>query len=666
MVQTRVHQQEAPSGLTATPVLRWGSHVGHLFERADELRDVLAPYFKAGLENNERCLWVTGAPFGPREARTAMRAVMADFDERERSGQIEILDGDAFYDPNEPLPTDALLADLEARAVAAVAAGYEGLRTSGNCAWVGHQNWREFRSYEARVQKSVRGRRMICMCSYRPEKLRAAEMIDVIDCHDLVLRSAQDVGNVRTTEVIRQLSNSLAEPPTLEAWLELDQSILDALPVGFYCCDVDGSILRTNQKATELWGRPGRLLDAGIRFCGSFRLENLDGGFIAPDQTPMARAALHGETFDATEAVVQNPDGRRWVARVHVAPLRDAAGRVVGAVNCFQDITREHEMRAALERQQQTFDLAMVASQMGTWRYTLADNICVYDHNAQRLYDLTEARFLHDEEGVKAKFHADDMDVMWSRVAQALDPEGDGKYEVEYRVKQSDGSWRWLSAWGTVEFEGKGADRRPVAISGASRDLSELKQAEELRRLLVNELKHRVKNTLATVQSIAAQTLRGASDLQVARRALDERIISLSRAHDLLTARDWAGADLTEVVLRAMEPFPAEQVEISGPHLEVPSGHALALSLALHELATNAAKYGALSVQAGRIEIRWLFEPGRLRLIWQERGGPRVSPPARRGFGSRLLEEAISRDLAGGATVEYAPEGVRCELTALI
>jgi two-component sensor histidine kinase len=115
-----------------------------------------------------------------------------------------------------------------------------------------------------------------------------------------------------------------------------------------------------------------------------------------------------------------------------------------------------------------------------------------------------------------------------------------------------------------------------------------------------------------------------------------------------------------------MEPFPTEQVETSGTPVEVSSGHALTLSLVLHELATNAAKYGALSVQGGRVEIRWLGEPGRLRLTWQESGGPRVSPPTRRGFGSRLLEEVIGQDLAGGARVEYAPEGVRCELTALI
>ena len=291
------------------------------------------------------------------------------------------------------------------------------------------------------------------------------------------------------------LQTPVRTPPVVQNVLELDQAILDALPIGIYACDADGQIIRVNRRAIELWGRAPRLLDQAQRFCGSFRVESLEGDFIPPEQTPMARAVLAGESFEGVEAVVWNPDGKRWVARVNVAPLRDADGVMIGAINCFQDVTREHEMRVALERQQRTFDLAMTASKMGTWRYTLADNICIYDENAQRLYGLTEARFLHDEPGVKAKFHPDDMDPMWARVAKALDPEGDGRYDVEYRVKQPDGSWRWLSAWGLVEFEGKGAERKAVAIAGASRDLSQMKQAEELQKLLVNELNHRVKNS---------------------------------------------------------------------------------------------------------------------------------------------------------------------------
>jgi PAS domain S-box-containing protein len=452
--------------------------------------------------------------------------------------------------------------------------------------------------------------------------------------------------------------------PLLESLLELDPAVLDALPIGFYACDRDGYIIRANRKAMELWGQAPRLLDPAQRFCGCFRVESLAGELIAPDATPMARAVLHGESFDSVEAWVENPDGRRWVAQVTIQPLRDADDEIIGAVNCFRDISREFEQREAMARQQKTFDLAMVASEMGTWRYTMADNICVYDDNAQHLYGLTEAGFLHDEEGVKAKFHPDDLELMWSRVAAACDPDGDGRYIVEYRVKQLDGGWRWLSAWGQVEFEGKGENRRPVAIAGASRDLTELKKAEERQRLLVNELNHRVKNSLATVQSIANQTLRGASDLQLARDAIDQRICSLARAHDLLTARNWAGVDLSEVVARVLEPFAAERFGVQGQPVELAPQQALILSMALHELATNAAKYGALSTPEGRVDLDWRIQDGDFSLSWRERAGPPVTPPTRRGFGSRLLERALKRELGGSTTIRYLPEGVVCEISA--
>jgi PAS domain S-box-containing protein len=452
----------------------------------------------------------------------------------------------------------------------------------------------------------------------------------------------------------------------LESFLQLDQAILDALPLGVYACDVMGQIVRVNRRATELWGRTPRLMDPAQRFCGSFRVETLEGELIPPDRTTMARAVLAGERFDGVEAVVQNPDGKRWVARVNVAPLLDADGVRIGAISCFQDVTREHEMRLALERQQRTFDLAMMASQMGTWRYTLADNICTYDENAQRLYALTQARFLHDEDGVKAKFHSDDMERMWARVATALDPGGDGRYEVDYRVKQLDGSWRWLSAWGVVEFEGQGLKRKPVAIAGASRDLTELKRAEDLQRTLVNELNHRAKNTLASVQSIVHMTLRGSIDPESARKAIDARLRALAGAHDLLTMRNWLGADLADVVARAMAPFAGRQIALDGPSVDLSSGQALALSLALHELATNAAKYGALSRPEGRVELRWTVQNGKLDLNWRESGGPQVIAPSRRGFGSRLLEEVLFRDLDGETRVDFAPDGVRCTITAVL
>lgn len=318
----------------------------------------------------------------------------------------------------------------------------------------------------------------------------------------------------------------------------------------------------------------------------------------------------------------------------------------------------QRESEAALARERRTLDLAMEAAEMGSWRYTVADNICLYDERAQRLYGLTEGRFLHDEENVKNMFHPDDLAPMWKAVGVAVDPKGDGRYDVEYRARQRDGSWRWLSAWGIVEFEGEGAERRPVAIAGSSRDITPQKLAEEHQRLLVNELNHRVKNTLATVHSIAHHTLRTAGDVGEMRRAIEFRIQSLARAHDLLTKQNWVGADIGEVVALAIEPFSAAHIDISGPQLQLSPRQALALSMALHELATNAVKYGALARTEGRVEISWHSEGDRLRFTWRERGGKPVTPPLSRGFGSRLLEKAVALDLGGTARLEWAVDGV--------
>ena len=326
-----------------------------------------------------------------------------------------------------------------------------------------------------------------------------------------------------------------------------------------------------------------------------------------------------------------------------------------------------HESEAALARQRRTLDLAMEAAQMGAWRYTFADNICLYDERAQRLYGLSDGRFLHDDEGVKGLFHPDDLQPMWNAVKAACDPKN-GRYDVEYRVRQPDGNWRWLSAWGIVEFEGEGDARHPVAIAGSSRDITVVKCVEEHQALLISELNHRVKNTLTAVQAIAHQTLRNDGDLQAMREALDARLTSLGRAHDLLTAQRWSGADLSEVVARAIEPFSPARFDVSGTPLFVSSKQALAFSMALHELATNAAKYGALSVPAGRVRIAWSERHDAtektLSFSWQEYGRGPIQPPKRRGFGSRLLELAVARDLAGTTRLEFRPDGVAWQATA--
>ena len=224
-------------------------------------------------------------------------------------------------------------------------------------------------------------------------------------------------------------------------------------------------------------------------------------------------------------------------------------------------------------------------------------------------------------------------------------------------------------AGGAGELEAVGA-----AIDGLMDELDRGQAArdaaEEHRRLLLNELNHRVKNTLATVQSIASQTLRNSATVGQAHEALESRLLALSRVHDVLTRESWDGADMGEIVAQALEPFGdpgGKRLRFEGPSVRLSPRTALALSMAFQELATNAVKYGSLSNGTGSVRIGWGLADGpdghpRLHMRWEEVGGPSVRPPKRRGFGSRLLERALAHDLDGAVTLEFAATGVVCTL----
>lgn len=199
------------------------------------------------------------------------------------------------------------------------------------------------------------------------------------------------------------------------------------------------------------------------------------------------------------------------------------------------------------------------------------------------------------------------------------------------------------------------------------RDVTDRKRAESQRDLLVGELHHRVKNTLATVQAIAAQTFRNSGVDEDVRQTFEARLHNLSNAQTALTEKSWDSAKLRKLILSTLGPYGAPndaRFSIDGPDLRVQPRSAVALSMAIHELSTNAVKYGALSGDTGRVAIDWEVRDGRFRLRWQERGGPPVSPPKRKGFGSLMIERVLAEQLEGGVTIAYEPDGVRCDIDA--
>ena len=210
----------------------------------------------------------------------------------------------------------------------------------------------------------------------------------------------------------------------------------------------------------------------------------------------------------------------------------------------------------------------------------------------------------------------------------------------------------------------KDADGRIVGASKIARDITERKRAQEQQKLLVNEMKHRIKNSLATVQAIATQTL---NQHAKERDAFIARLHALGNAHDLLTSETWDTASLHAIVTQALKPFQEqhhERIAVEGPaNVWLDSTKSVIVAMVVHELATNAIKYGALSNGSGRVSVAWKqhSQPNLVKLVWQESGGPKVSPPKQKGFGSHLIERAFGGQL-GSAQLVFSPQGLSCTL----
>ena len=226
---------------------------------------------------------------------------------------------------------------------------------------------------------------------------------------------------------------------------------------------------------------------------------------------------------------------------------------------------------------------------------------------------------------------------------------------------------RWVEGLGAYE---RAEDGTILRSRGVLQDITERKRWEEHQRLLINELNHRVKNTLAVVQGLAQQSLRANSSPEAAFGRFEARLTALAAAHSLLTRSNWENAGLEDVARSAVAAATGDggrRVRIEGPPVLVRPRTALALSLALHELCTNALKHGALSHPEGEVALSWTLDdqvPPTLKLLWREHGGPEVAPPQDKGFGRRLLEQALARELGGAVRLAFSPAGVSCVIEA--
>jgi PAS domain S-box-containing protein len=352
---------------------------------------------------------------------------------------------------------------------------------------------------------------------------------------------------------------------------------------------------------------------------------------------------------------------------VHVTAnvIPDRSGRPSRLTAIIQDITERKRAEEELRSATRQLDLAQQAGKVAAWEYVPGIDTAVWSQAMCELLGLDPAR-PPSLKMFREHVHPDDRDRLdRARAAEAAAPHGT-ESTIELRLLPSGGGTIWAERRSRVVIE-KG-ERRVV---GANIDLTARKRAEDHKTLLLNELNHRVKNTLATVQSIAMQTFRGGELNAQQVQAFQGRLLALAAAHDVLTRESWEGADLHDVVSQAVAPHRGEdaaRIRIEGPSVRLQPKPALAVAMGLHELCTNAAKYGALSQTGGCVSISWTLAngsgPPRLRLQWRESGGPAVKRPRRPGFGSRLIGTLLAEDLDAEIALDYPPTGCVCTIDA--
>ena len=443
------------------------------------------------------------------------------------------------------------------------------------------------------------------------------------------------------------------KPAIIGEELDLDDFFENGT-VGLHLVGADGTILKANRADYEPLG-----------YSADEYIGQPITRFHADEVTiaDILRRLSSGEKLDKYPAQLRAKDGSiRHVLISSSVCFRD--GEFVNT-RCFTvDVTEkvraEQALREAQERLAATYDnvLAGIAECNETGRFLRVNEAfeTITGYSKDELLTKTFFEITHPEDVLA------DQDNYSRQVAGEID-----RYRLTKRYIRKDGRVIWIEVTSSTVRREDGAFGFGVRMV---QDITERKVAEEHRKLLLDELNHRVKNTLATVQALAAHTARSATSAEDFQRRFEPRLLALSAAHDRLTRNDWKGASLTDIVAGELRALDAPgSVSVQGPDIILPPRMSLSLSMALHELATNAMKHGALSAAGGRVEVHWEVErdlgtpyPTGINISWIERGGPPVRPPAHEGFGSRLLR-VTSAELKGNLDVNWGSNGLGWRLS---
>jgi PAS domain S-box-containing protein len=359
------------------------------------------------------------------------------------------------------------------------------------------------------------------------------------------------------------------------------------------------------------------------------------------------------------EYAIRKPNGETGWRRATSAPRPGLTGDGWSIWDGLQvDITEQKQAELELEAQRQRLDLAVEASGLGLWEYDVRAERAVWSDRTKALYGLPTDAEIDFDHWFERLIHPDDRADMEAAYLAAVE-RLDGTFSVEHRTVAPDGAVRWVLAHGRVVRDEVG----PVRVLGTVLDITERQEAEERRRLVANELAHRSKNGLAMIMAIIQQSARTAETVKDYEAVLISRIGAMARSQDLVTG-SVGPLTLGDLFASTLEPFDASRFRID-PTLvdhEVNADVALMVALLVHELGTNATKYGALSAPAGRVELTSVpAAPGMAAVVWRESGGPAVAPPTRTGFGARLIEAAL-RAYGGSARAQFPASGLEARL----
>ena len=444
--------------------------------------------------------------------------------------------------------------------------------------------------------------------------------------------------------------------------------LLDRLPIGIYACDRAGVIIQYNKRAAELWGRCLDLGELDVHFGGSHELFLLDGGPMRLDETLMARVLRTAEPVRDETVILERPDGERVTVLVNIDPLLDDDGTIVGAVNCFQDISELGRVEAEPSASERRLRDVLEALPAAVYTTDTAGRLTFYNQAAVTLWGYRPDPGTATWCGSWRLCWPDGSPMPHDECPMAIAlKEERSIHGAEAMAVQPDGSRVPFLAYPTPLRDASGS---LIGAINMLVDITERKQAEARQKILSDELNHRVKNTLAIVQALAAQTLCTSDVPQQDRATFESRLFALSRTHDQLTRARWECADLSSLFHDIIVPYQSsfgDRVRLDGTPVRLAPKTALTLAMMLNELATNAAKYGSLSVPSGRLDVSWSIADRNgerfLAISWRETGGPAVHEPEQRGFGTRFIERGVVQQLRGTAQIDFDPAGLRCTIT---